>query len=373
MICCESFYGVSPIFGILTDYNEWNIFAFDDIISREVLFKSFEANNKTEYPLPTGNSNTSYDEDNDEKVSRNLIKSKTIKGTDPLLIRYLVSIMIKCFNRRMNGITTSVSLLQKNRIVLKIGKDNISWIKLPESFQNLSIIPPAFTNHKADSKQSSKSFLLLRDYREGRDGKAWLGCNKNGNLVVLKFFKGNKDMRNDKGKVLTKSEIREKGNTAIAEECKMWNEIYGANTAISLELQNQLVLIMPFVFCCSYDKKNKTKHFNTTLQPSHVTNVELLKLDLQHVKDLSTIRDLIKKTPDEIANEIINTIAKKGYIHKDIAWRHIGVRPIIISKDKNKPIKFRLEPTLIDLTSIEKADPKPELVDEMMKQLRSSE
>ena len=344
MLALEAFDGASPVFGILVSYEEWNIFAFDDIVSNEVLFKSDQANNKTQYSTISNNSDNLLDEDNDVRVKRNLIVSKPIACTDPILIQSLVSIMIKCYNRRTNGssnaMSSLVSLLKPDRIALKVKSSSISWIKISNTIKQLSLMPPVFAN------KGPKELLLLRDFREGSEGKAWLGCSKSGNIVIIKFFKG------VKGK--SKEEIKKDSIVAINKECETWNKLYGANTAKALELDNQLALVMPFVFCCIYDCINDIgyKKFNSTLQPSRTTNDVLLGLDLREVKEFQIIREEISKcNPDIVASSIINQLADKGYIHNDIAWRHIGVRPIFNPKTKRFD---HLEPILIDLSSVVK-------------------
>ena len=359
----EAFEGASPIFGILASYEEWNIFAFDDIISREVLFDSVEESNENLYTR-TSDYRIVYDDENDECVVRNLISAKSIAGSDPNLLRYLVSIMIKCFNRQTNCSKSNplISLLKTDRIVLKVMKASISWIKIPKSLQMLTLSPPSFN----DKRSILKELLLLRDFREGRDGKAWLGCSKAGNLVVLKFCKGNRKE--------TKAMNRCNSFSVVEEECNIWNKLYGTHTSKALELDNQLVLVMPVVICCIYDKKKKETRFNCTLQPSKETNLELLNLDLKQVKELQFISDNINHlcNPTEIALKIFNRLAEKRLIHLDIAWRHIGVRPIY--KNKNEFVCF--EPTVIDLSSVEPStisDTKEEIINKMMIQLRKSE
>jgi hypothetical protein len=90
--------------------------------------------------------------------------------------------MVKCYNRRIlsNNIPLLIPLLKKNRIILKLKENSFSWIVLPKTIKKLSLEPP-------DMSKNIPELYLLRDFRGGSEGKVWLGCNKNGNLVMLKI------------------------------------------------------------------------------------------------------------------------------------------------------------------------------------------
>jgi hypothetical protein len=249
--------------------------------------------------------------------------------------------------------------LKPGRIVLKAKSSGIFWIKIPKSIKLLSLQAPSSSS---DWSNLMDEVFLLRDFRAGSEGKAWLGCTRAGQLVVVKFPIIKKietvDKKNDREKL--EFESRQK----IVKECLMWNKIYGDGTAKIVKLNNEDALVMPFVFCCSSNSSNRVREFNTSLQASHIVNNELLALDLKHVKELELIQQYIAEEssqctcaggyPEVVARSIIMKLTEKKLIHNDIAWRHIGIRPIFTTTSNNKASKFiRFEPTLIDLSSVE--------------------
>ena len=357
MLNFEVFDGVFPVFGILTTYEEWNIISFDDALSRKVLFNSDSDNDQR---VISRDKNIFYDNkaDNEETVVRNLIGTGSIKYDDPNLMKYLVSIMVKCYNRRMlNNIPPLISLLQKERIVLKLKSDSCSWTLLPKSINKLSLKPP-------DLSANITEFYLLRDFRGGSEGKVWLRCNKEGNLVILKI------------PIIKFKKTTESIDSAIVKltnECDMWNLVYGANTAKIVSLDDEKTLLMPVVFCCQYNYDNREKKFNATLQINTNPNHQLLQYDKSQVALLNEMNIDIKLcNPDNVAVSIFSKIAKIGLVHKDVAWRHIGVKP------KFENLNFvRLEPAIIDLSSMEVVGNgdfiENNLMQSMTEQLRGSE
>ena len=312
MLNFEVFDGVFPVFGILTTYEEWNIISFDDALSRKVLFES-DSDNDERVISRDENIISVNDADNDETVVRNLIGTGSIKYDNPNLMKYLVSIMVKCYNRRMlNNIPPLISLLRKNRIVLKLKNASCSWTILPKSITKLSLKPP-------DLSANITELYLLRDFHRGSEGKVWLGCNKKGNLVILRI-------------PIIKLKNKESIDLAIIKlenECNMWNRVYGANTAkIVILNDDQKTLLMPVVFCCQYNYDKREKKFNATLQMNRNPNDRLLELDESQVDSLKVVNVNIKLcNPDNVATSIFSKIAKMGFVHKDVAWRHIGVKP----------------------------------------------
>jgi hypothetical protein len=354
----EVFDGVFPVFGILTTYEEWNIISFDDALSKKVLFESDSDNDERVISRDENNIIYSNDVDNDRTVVRNLIGTGSIKYDDPNLMKYLVSIMVKCYNRRMfNNIPTVISLLQKDRIVLKLKNVSCSWTILPKSIKMLSLKPP-------DLSTDITELYLLRDFRGGSEGKVWLGCNKQGNLVILKI------------PIIEFKKTKESIDSAIIKfenECNMWNRVYGANTAKIVILGDQKTLLMPVVFCCQYNYDNREKKFNATLQINTNPNHQLLQFDKSQVALLNEMNIDIKLcNPDNIALSILSKIAKMGLVHKDVAWRHIGVKP----KFKNSHF-VEFEPAIIDLSSMENVRNEDfienNIIQSMTVQLRGSE
>ena len=353
MVSFEAFDGVYPHFAIVITFTEWNIICFDDQISREVLFSSVSDNDYTKYEMNGLDHISKNDNDHDTVVTRNLIQTGSIAHDNPKLLQYLVSILVKCYNKRINGSTTStfIPLLQKNRIVLKLKEDNCSWIKIPNEIKKLSLIAPLF------DKKFKNELFLLRDYKEGAEGKAWLGCTRQRQLVIAKIPIV-KEIYPNKTIVDIEQNLKK-----IQKECNIWNELYNdENTATVITLNKQRVLLMPFVFCVHIDNANEKK-LNTSMQPTISPNEDLLNADILQVQELQVIRNYINNhyknssDLDIIADSCIEKLAKNGMIHHDIHWKHIGVRPILNSKSKELD---HFEPTLIDLSSVEITSDKSE-------------
>jgi hypothetical protein len=67
-------------------------------------------------------------------------------------------------------------------------------------------------------------------------------------------------------------------------------------------------------------------------------------VNLQHQID-----QLPKPSPDEAARVAITMMTSRGFVHEDLDWRHVALRPII---DMENNIIHSLQPVLLDLTKI---------------------
>ena len=183
------------------------------------------------------------------------------------------------------------------------------------------------------------TLILLRDFKEGDEGKVWLACDTKGHLVVIKFPKGNR-------------KLIDSVSERIVRECNMWNRLYGKGSAKLVNLVGRDALVMPVVFCCwSAHENGIGRCFNATLQPGEDIDMDMLEADYRGVDQLRRANELIKDyQPDDVAVQAINRFATNQLIHRDIAWRHIGLRPLF-----NKSCIKGFEPVLIDLSYVQEA------------------
>ena len=148
-------------------------------------------------------------------------------------------------------------------------------------------------------------------------------------------------------------------------EAKMWKKIYEINTEI-ITLGDNHSLILPLIFTAeTHYTKSNTKEIYFQLDLKKIfTQIGALPAEL--CKELTTIQNnLIScyslQNVYKCAKIAIKEFAKKGYIHDDIDWRHIGLLPLFknddsdicsCSDDGKKIIGFK--PILIDLELVTK-------------------
>jgi hypothetical protein len=77
------------------------------------------------------------------------------------------------------------------------------------------------------------NFILLRDFRGGAHGRAWLATSLTGCVCVLKFSKSTM-------------------TTSLKEELDIWNNIWKI-PAFLTSLSGHEVLVMPFVSGCTFE------------------------------------------------------------------------------------------------------------------------
>ena len=138
---------------------------------------------------------------------------------------------------------------------------------------------------KFDRMPTSKAsrFLLLRDLHGGADGRVWMVCTTSGLTGVIKFGQPHEN------------EDREQRRQRLEEEANVWRTVWQLKDVRVVTLAGEPALLMPYV------------------EP-----VESMSAECRPSK--------------EAVCEAAKQMAKAGYCHLDLDWRHVGVLAAPVSK-----------------------------------------
>ena len=150
---------------------------------------------------------------------------------------------------------------------------------------------------------------------------------------------------------------------------KEWNEIQkrSGNYNKFIKKGGHLAFTNLSVSVCSV----KLQHWSPTLD---VKEKDLVFEDAPQIQTL-----ISNHRAKDVASAAISKVAHKGYIHNDVAWRHVALLPVFKKSDDSSSrqcdILSSLEPVLIDLVSVKEAGASDDYnarVDSMESQLLES-
>jgi hypothetical protein len=72
--------------------------------------------------------------------------------------------------------------------------------------------------------------------------------------------------------------------------------------------------------------------------------------DAKYIKDKNIVKLLARLDPGQVAREAISTVVTKGYVHRDVHWRHVAVLPVWGGTNNGTVVGFR--GVLIDLSNV---------------------
>ena len=159
-------YNVRYVFGVVTTYEQWQIYWFDDTDQ----YAEERVTTLLDKIAHTIFASERYIE---HKV--NLRCSKIYKRTDFELVEVLCSLLYKM---SMTPISTPSLFIQQDKKYVHVTSDKLSFRSLP---RKTLVFSYKFPNAKV------KNFFLLQYYHRGGDGRIALGCSEQGELCVLKF------------------------------------------------------------------------------------------------------------------------------------------------------------------------------------------
>ena len=330
MLKPNSFHGQTDIIGVVTDFNYWRVCWFphsDEYMSDSIPTKSRIL----------------------DSTDRKLHGTSLINVyKNPNLIKILIAIIMKSVDAKIY----SVPLLSCDRHYIRFQTENTganwNWEYLKNEdikSMNLTLNYPKITNNRSSTNVKeifTASIIVLRYYNGGEESNVFLGLNKVGNMFVVKQFLKIKDFEKEEN-------LWQKINLIKCLSKKFYNGIES--------------LIMPFVYTCTKQKSDNDKNqvsFNFELydwcfedgaKPESMVQIDSINKQVENVLKLKPNL----KNCKNIAEQLIEDIARKGYIHNDLHWRHVGLLPIYDksnTSDNNDLQIIDLKPVLIDLASV---------------------
>eukprot|EP01041_Mallomonas_annulata_P004671 gene4671-9262_t len=284
-VCCVE---VNLLSGNVMEDNRVIGRLFDHMMQRIVWFPDMEG---------AANSGTSdYISGNilhDTVENRHLCGTGVISYGDNNLPRMLVSMLIKAAHSH----PSDLPLVGLRRAYMNASPSTSpSLIWTITQLESLSLqIPHEDFNH----------MIILRDYGGVADGRTLLAGSESGHLAVLKFI------------------IPEKGVVDISaialKECLKWNTILDVKDVRLMDMSGHSVIVMPFAF--TSDPEGKVFKPLLSSYPSDDAGHLLVETESDIVEMLAKLK------PSQLALEAIETMVSKGFIHKDVHWRHVGALP----------------------------------------------
>jgi hypothetical protein len=297
MLRIRSFHGIRSVFGICTNFTEWNICWFPD---------SDSAAKKTslDYPLPALL---------DTPISRILhVSQKYLYNSREL------SVAITTVLKKMDKCAAEldpVPLISASRPYIVLTSDSWHW-KNGLRVQ-LSLQPPP---------KSTKNFYLLRDFHGGADGRVWLACSLTGNIAVIKFQRR-----------LHETETGDE-QSRVNKEVKMWHECK-ILSVFAGKFSGRHAVVMPFGF-----------HYtdNRVIDDRWWTSEKSSRCEIaEHFAKIHKM--CVEMETATVLERCIERCAKAGIAHDDIEWRHTAIFPEIIKPLFYGKVTFSLHCAFIDL------------------------
>ena len=147
--------------------------------------------------------------------------------------------------------------------------------------------------------KKNKKFYVIHQLGYGECGACCLACTEYSEPCVLKFFRHNIK--------LSQAEAKK----AVEAEAEKWQEIYcvdyGFNFVEVLQINERNILVMPFL---RLPDKNKRE-------------------------------ELVISEKNSLLYKALVHFSKKGYIHEDLWWRHVGVISVQKSQPTNEGYNLR--------------------------------
>eukprot|EP00981_Chlorochromonas_danica_P013375 scaffold6281_cov207-Ochromonas_danica.AAC.5 len=253
--------------------------------------------------------------------------SKIVSRTDRDLPLFLATALVKM----VNGETENIEVLFRTsgsngrkfgKVTCNDSANKFCWEALPPLLKPTFELPPPNTTQ----------FYLLRDFHGGADGRVWLACSATGKLCVIKLS--------------TTHDFKV--------EADHWCKIWDVRARCTL-IMDAHALIMPFAFHAVLCHGNKVvfRPLNNWCGSSY-ENISLQDfVDNCDIESTIDGKELEKWFGDPLsaALEAVSSMAHAGFVHNDLAWRHVALLPIKQEPLDTKPI-WTVKPILIDLTRV---------------------
>jgi hypothetical protein len=129
------------------------------------------------------------------------------------------------------------------------------------------------------------------------------------------------------------------------EESHRWNRIWGCKTFTKKIFGESNALFMPFAFHVYFENKTVTFRGLNHWTTYHGTIDNILESEVKVKFDEEQLKEYFSE-PLLVAKEAVENMAKKGWMHMDLNWRHVALLPY---EDTIRKI-WKVRPILIDLT-----------------------
>ena len=295
MLQLRTLYGLVDVFGVLTTYQEWLVVWLPDCQELAGAQGVRDGNNK-------------------DPIAQILSKPRppnVLHGTE--IVRYndlnlpilLVSLLHKVINSRREP-RPLIATDGEGQLHPWLSATGISWDLYRSDGVYLSL-PNSLTSN----------FVVLTDFRCGADGRVLLICSETrSNLAVVKI------LFPPKGDVTPVEDLCDK-------ESELWRTIYGVPARTIQVAVSRYAILMPFAFICrAEDDHEGRRHSFRPLLRFHGEESTTAASDEVYIKDENIAELLVQLDPERIARDAVDTVVGKGYVHRDVHWRHVAALPV---------------------------------------------
>ena len=338
MVRLRSFYGQCETFGIVTTLEDWRICWFPDT-------HDAAASTSLIGQQPVHYLTSHYAVGQSLTSSRKLEGSRVMKLWDKSLIPAMLSLFVKSVHSNHRPIP----LFSNHRVYHTLTRNSFLWQKLPShaSATNISLELP---------KSNTDSFMVLRHFHPGADGRVVLCVNSGMRLSIMKFHKNPDDC------------VQEENRWATLYNERVWT----FNRTLEEE-NTERGLVLPFVFPCC--ERYNDRYTERTIFFKFDIAAWCKEGDFVDAEDSTMLNDFTSSitriyeakgwNPMDVANIAIEDLAKKGMVHDDLEWRHVALMPVL-KGDKCVDLK----PIFIDLVRMSAGYTYDEALSKMQKQLQ---
>ena len=315
MLSIKSFYNKKKVFGILTTLKGWRFLW-----------------------LP-----------NEEEID---LKDRTVYITETYDISHpdLAKIIISVIIRALESEFYSVKIFDSLRNYIEYSSRGCRWKRISEDHIEDLEDNINFNIYNDCSSEDVLTYTIFKFFQTGPQTQTSLIINENGSIGVLKQFYEKTNIDNEENL---------EGYKNFENESSLWGEIYNIKTCIKT-INGNPSFIMPLIFTfeTKFNKKtDKTDVFLQTDLRKIFTYEGAISAELP--SSLNKFTCYIDKYTNDIdiiniAEKAIKKFSKKGYLHTDLKWDHIGLLPVLGTKGNI----IKMKPVLIDLQYVEECNPK---------------
>lgn len=294
MMSLRSFHGLKHVFGIVTTYEEWQIFwlpeAMNAAASTVVVATPAEMKDEEVSWNPQGDQLHMLAQQADAKVLPSPMAASCYRsGVFQWNARHLPLTLCSVLRKMHASPIEQVKLIDDSRLYIVMTPDQ--WVWHAPKWKGFEL-----THSKLPKQTEAAEFFLLRELGSGRDGSVWHACTRSGRGCALKFSKAHDDAEG-----------------ALTLECANWKRINSEFNQIHqvrvLKLGDRWCLLLPYL----------------------------------HTFDSWTLAQ------SEAVKKVVRKTADKNLAHQDLKKRHFG-----FFSSENKGAQT---PLMLDLVDVATMDP----------------
>ncbi len=332
----SSLYGVNNPIGIFTCFSGWRKIQLISDVTAYPMSVRLETD-----PIDDISASLSAVDINQTRAPPITVRASKIYSFDDNMTIHFLCHTVKTMSE--STLVTLSSLYDKRRYSIW-NEDGVEW-KPMENFLNESFKETEKFTFFTTNLRTNQTFLTLRHYGTGRDGRVLLATTSDGSLLVLKFPKLVKNLE-----------------TLVNNEIQRWKLLWETKVPLIFNRHNLLYFALPFVFRVVFDDLEDGVEFlysRVKFFPpqSHVKPLEVEEgMDVFVLDGMSPRFDAMNlkkylEDPLTAAREALERMEECNLIHNDLQWRHLALLPIPPDTEAGQTL-WKVKPIFLDLADM---------------------